>query len=443
MTQEQVNKLFEEYTRFSLEANRTTIGTGLGMAITRNLVKMMNGLLSVESTYGAGSVFTVRIPQKVRQPGFLGKEAAKNLQDFQFTSMQRERHTNINRELMPYGRVLVVDDIKSNLDVAKLLMAPYQLKVETAESGFEAIDIIKSGKEYDIIFLDHMMPKMDGIETIKKIRELEYQQPILALTASAVTGQREMFLATGFDGFISKPIDIRQLNDALNKFVRDKAQEPSESPGQSTADTPQQSDAPNDSSAINIPGIDAEAGLSLYDNDRDIYLQVLRAFIPNALTLMEKMRGFSAGTKDSEYTLADYTIYVHGLKGISAGIGAKKIKDAAQNLEMAAKAGESALVLSENPSFLEEAKELISQIQKWFDEFDKQNPKPLLPCPDITLLARLRKCCEAFDMDGIDDVLDELERANYEKDALLVTWLREKINELEFTDVVSRLEEYA
>ena len=222
MTQEQVDKLFDEYTRFNLETNRTTVGTGLGMAITRNLVRLMNGILSVDSKPGRGSIFTVRLPQGVNGSEVIGKETSENLQNFIFKNAAQTKNKKVVRELMPYGKVLVVDDMVSNLDVAKLLLKPYQLQIETAESGFDAVERIKSGKVYDIVFMDHMMPKMDGVETTKTIRELGYNHPVIALTANAVLGQSEMFLANGFDGYISKPIDIRQLNDSLNRFIRDK-----------------------------------------------------------------------------------------------------------------------------------------------------------------------------------------------------------------------------
>ena len=222
MTKEQVNKLFDEYSRFNLEANRTTVGTGLGMAITKNLIKFMNGTMAVESEPGKGTLFTVMLPQQIRGEGSLGKEAAENLQKFNITNTMRERKAKIVREHMPYGKVLIVDDFKSNLDVAKLLLKPYGLQIDTADSGFEAIDLVTGGKTYDIIFMDHMMPEMDGIETTLKLRRLGYNQPVFALTANAIAGQQEVFLANGFDGYITKPIDIRQLNDSLNKFIRDK-----------------------------------------------------------------------------------------------------------------------------------------------------------------------------------------------------------------------------
>jgi CheY-like chemotaxis protein len=123
---------------------------------------------------------------------------------------------------MPYGKVLIVDDMEPNLYVARGLLSPYWLSTTTAGSGSKAIEIIKNGAVFDLIFMDHFMPEMDGVETTKNLRSMGYKNPIVALTANALTGQAEMFLANGFDGFISKPIDIRLLNSALNKFIRDK-----------------------------------------------------------------------------------------------------------------------------------------------------------------------------------------------------------------------------
>jgi len=222
MTAEQVKLLFDEYTRFNSGNNRKISGTGLGMAITRNLVSLMNGNLTVDSSPGWGTVITVRIPQGLTGSRTLGRETAENLKTFNFTATSQQKNKKITREPMPYGKVLVVDDMKSNLDVAVLLLTPYQLQIDIAESGAEAVALIKHGKEYDIIFMDHMMPDMDGIETTRKIRALGYKQPIFALTANALAWQQDSFLENGFDGYIFKPIDIRQLNDSLNKYVRDK-----------------------------------------------------------------------------------------------------------------------------------------------------------------------------------------------------------------------------
>jgi CheY-like chemotaxis protein len=222
MTREQVDKLFDEYTRFNLETNRTTVGIGLGMAITKTLIMMMNGTLTVNSQYGKGTEMIVCIPQRLVDNETIGK---KHIENFKGMLLEQKDYSNskkIIRELMPYGKVLVVDDMKPNLDVARLLLKPYQLNIETVESGLEAINLVKSGDEYDIIFMDHMMPVMDGMEAVKELRAIGYKRAIIALTANAVVGQQDIFIANGFDGYISKPIDIRQLNDALNKFIRDK-----------------------------------------------------------------------------------------------------------------------------------------------------------------------------------------------------------------------------
>jgi len=136
--------------------------------------------------------------------------------------MTQGNEKKIVRVPMPYGRVLVVDDMDAHLDVTKMLLRLYGLKIFTVKSGFEAIDNIKAGNEYDIVFMDHLMPKMDGIEATKIIRGLGYRHPIIALSANDLQGQAEVFLANGFDDFILKPIDLRQLDAVLNKLIRDK-----------------------------------------------------------------------------------------------------------------------------------------------------------------------------------------------------------------------------
>jgi len=223
MTTEQVHKVFDEYSRFNLEVNRTTQGTGLGMNITRNLVHMMDGSISVKSAPGKGTEVTVKLPQRTEGTGaMIGKKMAETLQQFKMSSASQTEKAQIIYDPMPYGSVLIVDDVETNLYVARGLLSPYELSMETANSGFEAIDKVKDGGVYDIIFMDHMMPKMDGIEATKILREMGYKGTVIALTANAIVGQAEMFMNNGFDGFISKPIDVRQLNATLNKMIRDK-----------------------------------------------------------------------------------------------------------------------------------------------------------------------------------------------------------------------------
>ncbi|MCL2442871.1 MAG: ATP-binding protein, partial [Treponema sp.] len=231
LTNEQLTKLFDEYSRFNMESS-TIEGTGLGLSITQHLIRYMNGEIYVESEPGVGTLFTEKLPQKKVDKDILGKDLAENLKQFRRNFVPQMQRSQITRDPMPYGRILIVDDVETNLYVAVGLLKPYMLQIDTVMRGRDAIARIKSGKEYDIVFMDHMMPEMDGMETTKLIREWEVEQinneklhqkiNIVALTANAVVGQAEIFLKNGFDDFISKPIDVRQLNYILNKYVRDK-----------------------------------------------------------------------------------------------------------------------------------------------------------------------------------------------------------------------------
>ena len=222
MSKDQIDRLFDSYVRFNLEENRFTEGTGLGMSITRDLINLMKGSISVESEPGVGSTFIVKLPQTQFGDECVGKDLADNLRNFRATSQAKIKRAQIVYESMPYGKVLIVDDVGMNLYVAKGLMTPYRLKIDTASSAKMAIKLIQDGAVYDVIFMDHMMPDMNGFEATKILREMGYTGCIVALTANAILGQVDRFINNGFDDFLSKPIDTRQLNSVLRKFVRDK-----------------------------------------------------------------------------------------------------------------------------------------------------------------------------------------------------------------------------
>ncbi|MCL2220913.1 MAG: ATP-binding protein [Oscillospiraceae bacterium] len=223
LTQRQMDNLFvDEFVRFNLKTNREIQGSGLGLSITHRLVEMMGGDISVESEKGVGSTFTVNLPQKSAGSGVLGEEEAARLEDLQTIQTAFMNITKVEHEPMPYGKVLVVDDVESNLYVAKGIMMPYKLNIDTALNGREVITKIKKGETYDVIFMDHMMPEMDGVEATKILRSLGYKGPIIALTANTLFGAKEMFLENGFTDFASKPVDINQIEEFLFKFVRDK-----------------------------------------------------------------------------------------------------------------------------------------------------------------------------------------------------------------------------
>jgi len=223
MTQEQVNRLFnEDFIRFDEQANHKIEGAGLGMSIVCHMVNMMGGGAEVKSFPGKGSLFSVWIPQKADSEYTLGKETANNLEQLNFDKLEANPVAEMTLTPMPYGRVLVVDDMEINLYVAQEMLKAYEINAEIIESGEEAVSQIEAGAVYDIIFMDHMMPGMDGIEAAKRIRDTGYPHPIVALTANAVEGMAELFESSGFSGFISKPIDLNQLDGYLLKFIRNK-----------------------------------------------------------------------------------------------------------------------------------------------------------------------------------------------------------------------------
>jgi signal transduction histidine kinase/AmiR/NasT family two-component response regulator len=229
-----MEKLFTVYTQLDSKINRKVEGTGLGLEITKKLVDMMNGTITAESEYGKGSVFTVTLIQKLADFTGIGEETAINLRNFQYVAGRKQ--DEIVPCWMPNGKVLVVDDVPVNIMVVEGLLEPYGVHVDSAYSGKEAIEkITNEDPNYDLVFMDHMMPGMDGIEAVRIIREWEEQDkqkkkknqlidriPIIALTANALAGNMEMFMAEGFDGFISKPIDVVEIDLALNRWVRNK-----------------------------------------------------------------------------------------------------------------------------------------------------------------------------------------------------------------------------
>jgi signal transduction histidine kinase/DNA-binding response OmpR family regulator len=225
---EDVNKLFMDYNQLDVRSNRAVEGTGLGLAITKNLVHMMDGTIEVESTYSVGTTFHVRLCQGFVSDTPIGDEVAKNLKQFKYFDEKRMRSEKLIRIHLPYARVLIVDDVPVNLDVARGMMQPYQMQIDCVTSGEEAIELIQSEEvHYNAIFMDHMMPGMDGIEATRIIREdigSEYAKsiPIIALTANAIEGNEEIFLGKGFQAFLSKPIDIQRMDQVIRKWVRDR-----------------------------------------------------------------------------------------------------------------------------------------------------------------------------------------------------------------------------
>jgi PAS domain S-box-containing protein len=447
MTKEQLKALYDEYSMFNRETNRMTEGTGLGMSITKSLVEMMNGKIVAQSELGAGSVFTVHLLQQSVEGGVLGKELAENLQKFEFTSkMQRAQ---IIREYMPYGSVLIVDDVEANLFVAKGLMRPYGLVIETAVSGYEALEKVRGGNRYDIIFMDHMMPGMDGIETTKQIRLAGYTHPVVALTANAISGQKEMFLENGFDDFISKPIDIRQLNYILNKKIRDKQppeviEDARKQKEKSAALAPSANNTGQTGNSIEllkrIDGLNVDSALDAMSGLADVYLDTVKLTLRLLPERLDKMDNYIKSDMKA------FTVEVHGLKSVLKNIGAAALGNSAGQLERAALENNTQYCNESYPPFRAGLAELkdrlngalrpetanakknadksslaqtISAAKTAAETFDRDSAlEAITPCSDFSygeevdgLLEKIIFALEAFDCEGALENIIKLEES--------------------------------
>ena len=424
MTKEQLEKLFDEYSRFNIEANRSTEGTGLGMSITRNLITLMNGEISAESEPDKGTTFTVRIPQVKVGSAALGKGVVENLRQFRVTGKAQMRRAQISREPMPYGSVLIVDDVETNIYVARGLLSPYKLEIDSAESGFEAIEKIKKGNFYDVIFMDHMMPKMDGIEATKIIREMGYDHSIVALTANAVAGQADIFLGNGFDDFISKPIDVRQLNAVLNKLIRDKypIEVVEEARREAGADTGQASGAGDK------PVVDA---------------RFAEAFVRDAsksLTVLHEI--YEKGEPFEDTDVRTYVIHVHGMKSALANIGEMELSAVALRLESATREGDTAAMSSDTPAFLASLREVIEKLAPEHgdvgeDEIDEDTQ-------DFREgLEAIKAASDEYDENIVEKILARLKEKPMSRQAKeLLNVISEHLLHSDFDEISNAVEEY-
>ena len=329
---EDMGKLFESFRRLDEEKNRNIEGTGLGMNITMSLLKLMDGEMNVESEYGKGSEFTVTIPQRI-----ICDEPTGN-----FEAIRERREQNLSKQKQtfeaPDASVLVVDDNSMNLTVFKSLLKRTKLKVTTADSGRRCLELVKK-ERFHIIFMDHMMPEMDGIETLHEIHKLKdfpnEDTPIIVLTANALSGAREAYLSEGFADFLAKPIDSDLLEETTRKFLPEElvhtAQADSFAPDEELTDK-------NYDSYLQY-GISIANGLSLARDDEEMYLELVQMFLRDSKK-QEKMRQFI-----SEENLKDYAIWVHGLKGNARTLGADSLADMAFEHEKQSKAGNMQYVL--------------------------------------------------------------------------------------------------
>jgi signal transduction histidine kinase/HPt (histidine-containing phosphotransfer) domain-containing protein/ActR/RegA family two-component response regulator len=387
---ENIDKLFSEYYRVESRENRNIEGTGLGLSITKNLVELMDGVLTAESEYGKGSTFTATVRQDVADwtpSDFSGK-------GYRSGELAVKPSTPF---AAPGFRVLIVDDIVTNLSVASGLLSPFQMEITTCLSGREALSMAREN-EFDMIFIDHMMPEMDGIETARRIREISwryYKVPLIALTANAIAGVREMFLENGFDDYLSKPIEMAKLNEIMERWIPNEAR---------AAVSLASSGSSKDSGALRIKGVDIGLGLKRIGGSMKDYIDVLEIYIRDAESILPVL-------EDVPWeNIEHFTIKVHALKSASANIGAVAISNEAALLEEAGKKRDLQTIWDKTDIFRERLVALISDIRGAISLENSAN-KGAEETDSMTSAENLLKLKEALgsrNIGAIDMALDEL-----------------------------------
>lgn len=327
--EEDIPKLFHNFERLDLEENRNVEGTGLGLAITYRLVRQMNGEIEVESKYGTGSTFTITLPQGIMSDTPIGDFRHKYQSDMK-KSMHRYRESFI----APDARILVVDDTQMNLLVISQLLKKTQVQVATCLSGKECLYMVQK-EHYDVIFLDHMMPEMNGIETLRAIKEMYNHKcqgtPVIALTANAIVGVREMYMREGFTDYLSKPVEAQELEEMVRKYIpAEKIRIVSEKvkTGSRQEEKPAQTDISQQAQAMIWLNIDV--GIKYCGDSEEIYREVLQEFCD----CIEEERSAMEDAFQAE-DWKEYTIMVHGLKSSAMSVGAQKLSEEAASLERA------------------------------------------------------------------------------------------------------------
>ncbi len=328
---EDMEKLFKDFVRLDVRKNRNVEGTGLGLALTYRLVELMGGHIDVDSTYGKGSVFAVYLPQRIMNATPIG--------DFKQQHEQRlaERQKYHEKFIAPEAKVLVVDDNRMNRFVVKNLLKSTQVQVTLLESGAACIEVLRK-EHFDIVLLDHMMPEMDGIETLQQLRRerLVEDTPIIALTANAIVGSREKYIAAGFTDYLSKPIAGTKLEEMLSQYLPpDKLRLPNIK--SVAASVPLESGQPGTAESMpeaaeDDAAIDTKLGLEFSADDEEIYQEILQLFAKGCREEKDKIQKALV-----EEHWKNYTTGVHALKSTSLNIGARTLSEQAKALEGAGK----------------------------------------------------------------------------------------------------------
>ena len=341
-------KLFQSFERIDLDRNRNIEGTGLGLNLTKKLVEMMDGRVLVKSVYGSGSVFEVHVPQPVIGDAVIGNFMERHKEFISFNS-------GVKKFKAKNARLLVVDDVSMNLKVVCGLLKETEIKVDTATNGEDALALVEEN-HYDLILLDHMMPVMDGIETLQCMKDIKSfdikKTPVVMLTANAVVGAKDAYIQAGFTDYITKPIREEVLLTTVKKLLPpeliDKVDVAEKNSPMSTLH-----------SVDDLSGVlDTATGLGYCMNDKGFYREMLVEYVKND-RLADLESSFAKGDFEN------YRINMHSLKSTSLTIGAVALSETAKTIEIACKEGNVDFVRSQHEKCMADYKTVLEKLSNY------------------------------------------------------------------------------
>lgn len=425
---ENIKKLFGAFNQVDTKKNRKVQGTGLGLAITKHLCELMGGSIEVDSVYGMGTEFTVKILQKV---------VSREKLDIQ--SVVESKSDNTRKIYVPDlienvagKRILVVDDNETNLYITQKLLEPYQMVVDTASSGKEAIKEVQNHK-YELIFMDHMMPEMDGVETMYEIRKLDSEYcktvPIVALTANAVYGAEKELLSSGFCDYVAKPIDMQKLDDVLRKYLGTISVR-HETDGQEI------NKQESKNLELDETVIDCRLAMERLHMDEKTYQNILKLYHKNLPAIIKQLE-----EERKNNDIKRFVIDVHGVKSSSASIGASKVSELAKELEYAGKEGNIAFIDEKFAEFVSLCQGVIDMLDGMFAADEKTEQEKEVAVLQKEWLAQICAACEEMDALTATQLLEEVKKKKYSEDEEeMIRKIEDYMNQYDYDEVVSLIQ---
>ncbi|MBQ4523974.1 MAG: response regulator [Lachnospiraceae bacterium] len=440
--QENLKNLFQNFERLDHKINYGIEGSGLGLAIANGYVTLMDGKIQVESTYGEGSVFTVILDQNIIDATPLEKD---------FFHKKKPLHSNNTSNMKIHGlEVLVTDDNLVNLRVAHGILSYYGLLADTASSGMEAIELCRS-KNYDLIFMDQMMPGLDGTQTMNQIRDLNSHYSfggnckIIVLTADAIKGTRELLIDKGFDEYLGKPINTTELEQLFLRFISEERityDTPDENSSENGRNTEHIGNAKNEKEILflkeKLPEIKVENGILNCGGEIQDYLNILKITYEYGEKHLAELE-YSWKQQDYE----NYIIKIHALKSTSLSIGATEISDFARKQEESGRSGDFAYIDQNMTTFQKDYRVLLNDLEKVLSHYqmlESITRADALPKLDETtllpILNNMEHCIDEFDFGKVFEILEEMRKYSLpEKYKFLFTRIEELMETMSVEEI--------